>query len=92
MFFLKSELFKSNDFFKFLKKIVIMNPRQNSNPASARKKNVVVITTKSSLIVPNMVTKQYNTTQTISEKIITLIRLLGLSKNINTEVQKINVK
>ena len=50
--FIKS---KSNDFLKFLKKIVIIKPIQNSNPASANKKKEVEVKIKSSLIVPTTV-------------------------------------
>ncbi len=46
---------KSNDFLKFLKKIVIIKPIQNSNPASANKKKEVEVKIKSSLIVPTTV-------------------------------------
>ena len=56
--FLFEKLFtksKSNDFLKFLKKIVIIKPIQNSKPAKANKKNDVDVKIKSSLIVPIMV-------------------------------------
>lgn len=46
----KSE--KLKDFLKFLNKIVIINPIQNSKPAKANKKKDVDVKTRSSLIVP----------------------------------------
>jgi hypothetical protein len=46
---------KSNDFLKFLKKIVIINPIQNSNPANASKKKEVDVKIRSSFIVPTIV-------------------------------------
>lgn len=46
---------KSKDFLKFLKKIVIINPIQNSSPANANKKKEVEVKTRSSLIVPTIV-------------------------------------
>jgi len=46
---------KSNDFLKFLKKIAIIKPMQNSKPAKASRKNDVDVRIKSSLIVPTTV-------------------------------------
>ena len=46
---------KSKDFLKFLKKIVIIKPIQNSKPAKANKKNEVDVKIMSSLIVPTTV-------------------------------------
>jgi len=46
---------KSNDFLKFLKNMVIINPMQNSNPASANKKKEVDVRIRSSFIVPTTV-------------------------------------
>ena len=46
---------KSNDFLKFLKKIVIIKPMQNSKPARANKKKEVEVRINSSLIVPTTV-------------------------------------
>jgi hypothetical protein len=46
---------KSNDFLKFLKKIIIIKPIQNSKPAKANKKKEVDVKIRSSLIVPTIV-------------------------------------
>jgi len=46
---------RSNDFLKFLKKIVIIKPTQNSKPARANKKKDVEVKIKSSFIVPTTV-------------------------------------
>ena len=46
---------KSKDFLKFRKKIIIINPIQNSNPANANKKKEVEVKIKSSLITPVIV-------------------------------------
>jgi hypothetical protein len=43
---------RSRVFLKFLKKIVIMNPMQNSRPAKAKNRNVVDNNIKSSIIIP----------------------------------------
>jgi len=57
----------SNDFLKFLKNIVIMKPIQNSKPARANKKKDVDVNIRSSLIVPAIDVKLYNTTHMTSE-------------------------
>ena len=80
-----------NDFLKFLKNIVIINPIQNSKPARANKKKVVDIKTKSSLITPTTAVYVYNKTQTISEYKIIVVKSILLSKNINKTNQNINV-
>lgn len=96
----KPTLSKLKDFLKFLKRIVIIKPIQNSNPANANKKKVVDVKTRSSLIVPITDTYVYKTTHIISEYKITVNKFLEFNKNIkvvnqNKKVQKltqVNIK
>lgn len=83
---------KLNDFLKFLKNIVIINPIQNSNPAKAKKKKVVDIKTKSSFIIPTTAVYVYNITHIISEYSIIVVKSLLFNKNITNTNQNNNVK
>ena len=47
---------KLNDFLNFLKNIISIKPIENSNPAKANKKNDVLESNKSSLILPKITT------------------------------------
>ena len=80
------------DFLKFLNKIVIIKPIQNSKPASASKKNVVDVNVRSSLIVPTTETYIYKTTHIISEYNIIVNKFLELNKNIKVVNQNRNVQ
>ena len=94
--FIPTELFKwfrLKVFLKFLKKIVIIKPTQNSKPAKARRRNDVDISTTSSLITPTIVVYEYNSTHIISENNIIVNKLILFSKNINNVNQnKIIIK
>lgn len=72
--------------------MVIINPIQNSNPASANKKKDVVVKTKSSLITPKTTVMQYKITQTISENNIICSNPLQLIKNKNSTTQNKSIK
>ena len=96
----KPILSKLKVFLKFLKRIVIINPIQNSKPAKASKKKVVDVKTRSSLIVPTIDTYVYKTTHIISEYKIIVNKFLEFNKNMkvvnqNKKVQKltqVNIK
>ena len=80
-----------NVFLKFLKKIVIIKPKQNSNPANANNKNDVVTIIKSSFVTPTITAQLYKITQTISEYRIMVSKSELFSKNINNATQNITV-
>ncbi len=88
----KLNVSKEKDFLKFLNKIVIIKPIQNSNPAKANKKKVVEVNVISSLIVPTTETYAYKTTHIISEYNIIVKRFFELTKNIKVVNQNKNVQ
>jgi hypothetical protein len=69
-----------------------MNPIQNSNPASANKKNEVEVNIRSSLIIPVIDVKLYNTTHITSEYNIITNKFLQFNKNIKDDTQNKNVQ
>lgn len=71
---------KSKNLIKFLKKIVIINPIQNSKLAKAKNKNDDVINVNSSLTLPTTTVSEYNKTHIISENKIKVNKLLQLIK------------
>jgi hypothetical protein len=83
---------KSNDFLKFLNKITMIKPIQNSKPAKPSKKKVVDVKVTSSLILPTIATYTYNITHIISEYKIIVNKFFEFNKNIKEENQNKNVQ
>ena len=82
---------KQKVFLKFLKKIIIKKPIQNSKPAKANKKNDVDVNEISSIVMPIKIVNVYNNTQTISEYNTIAIKFTEFKRKFSIITQKTKV-